>query len=149
MAHEERNAWAALIASIITFAYFGSRLWRGTIGGAYDGSDGLSVWAWDVIWLMIGGIVVTIVVVIAFNILYAIVTLTPNPQFVTDERDTMISRRGSQVTLAISSAGFILAVVLLATHWTAIAALNTMLIGMALGATASEIYRVAVYRLGL
>jgi hypothetical protein len=149
MPYEERNAWSALIAGVITFFIFGTRIWSGTVDGAYVGDAGLSLWAWDVIWLIGGGIGLTIVVVIAFQILYAILTMTPNPQFITDERDTMISRHGSLITLIVSSGGFMVAVVLLATGWTALSALNTILGSMALSGMASEIYRVAVYRFGL
>lgn len=149
MPYEERNAWSALIAGVITFFVFGTRIWSGTVDGAYGGDDGLSVWAWDVIWLIGGGIGLTIVVVIAFQILYAILTLTPNPQFITDERDTMISRHGSLITLIVSSGGFMVSVVMLAMGWSPLAALNTILGSMALAGMASEIYRVAVYRFGL
>ena len=149
MEHEERNAWAAIIAGLITFIYFGSTIWTGTASGGYGGVDGLSLWAWDVVWLIGGGIVVTIVVMIAFQILYAIVTNTRKPSFITDERDVTISRRGAQITLAVCSGGFILAVILLAMGWSAVAGLNCVLVGMAIGAFASDFYRIAVYRLGL
>ena len=149
MAHEERNAWAALIASIFVFVYFGGHIWSTTAGGGYAGTAGLSLWAWDVIWFILGGIAAVIVSVIAFNVLYAIITRSPNPGFLTDERDMAITRTGTLITLGITSAGFIGAVILLAMGWGAIAGFNTILIGMALGAFASDIYRVAVYRLGL
>ncbi len=149
MPHEERNAWGALIASAITFIYFGGQIWAATVAGGYAIADGLRLWAWDVLYLMGGGIVITIIVMIAFNILYAIVTNTPNPSFITDERDTMISRRGVQVTLVIASAGFIAAVIMLARGWGAVGALNAILIGMAAGAVAGDLYKVAVYRFGL
>jgi len=148
MAFEERNAWSALIACLITFALFGWPIWVGTAQGTYTGTEGLSLWAWDVIWLMGGGIAVGIAVVIAFQILFAIVTRTEKPQFISDERDMMINRRGAVVTLAVISGGFIVAVGLLAWGMTALAALNTILVGMAAGAIASEIYRLAVYRFG-
>uniref|UniRef100_UPI004047BAFB hypothetical protein n=1 Tax=Yoonia sp. TaxID=2212373 RepID=UPI004047BAFB len=148
MNHEERNAWGAVIASTITFLYFGGRIWGATVAGIYATDDGLRLWAWDVLWLMGGGIVITIVVMIAFQILYAIATNTPNPSFITDERDTMISRRGVQVTLVVASTGFILAVIMLARGWGAVGALNTILVGMAAGAVAGDLYKIAVYRFG-
>lgn len=149
MPNEERNAWGGLIAALITFAYFGRRIWTNTANGTYSTADGLSFWAWDVIWLILGGIGIVIVTLIVFHILYAIIMRVENPNFVTDERDIMITRRGGQVTLFIISAGFIVAVGLLAFGHTALTALNTILVGLALGSCASEFYRLAVYRLGL
>ena len=148
MAFEERNAWSALIACVISFGIFGRPIWVGTAQGRYADTNGLSIWAWDVIWLIGGGIAVGIAVVIAFQIAFAILTRTPKPQFISDERDLMINRRGALVTLVVISAGFILAVGLLAWGMSALAALNTILAGMAAGAIAAEIYRVAIYRFG-
>ncbi|MDG1377205.1 MAG: DUF2178 domain-containing protein [Yoonia sp.] len=149
MSYEECNAWSALISGLITFAIFGSPIWAGTVGGTYETVDGLTLWAKDVLWLIGGGIGIGIAVVIGFQIVYALATRTEKPQFLTDERDIMISRRGSVVTLVIASAGFILGVVLMALGWTALAGLNAILGGMAAGAVISEAYRIAVYRFGL
>ncbi len=149
MEHEERNAVSALISGVVTFMLFGRDIWEGTVAGTYDTDQGLSLWAWDVLWLIGGGIVVCIVVLIAFQILYAIATNTENPTFVTDERDHMISRRGSLVTLFVISASFLIAVVMLSQNWGPLAAFNTILLGMFAGSMFADIYRVAVYRLGL
>jgi hypothetical protein len=86
---------------------------------------------------------------IAFQILYAIVTNTPNPSFLTGERDTLIIRCGIQVTLVVASVGFTLAVIMLAHGWGAVGALNMILAGMALGAFAGDLFRIAVCRFGL
>jgi hypothetical protein len=56
MPHEERNAWGAIIASVITFTYFGGRIWAATTSCGYGGADGLRLRAWNVIWLMLGGV---------------------------------------------------------------------------------------------
>ncbi len=149
MASEERNAIGAFIASIITFIYFGTPIWRKTQAGAYSGDEGLVSWAHDVLWLMGGGIVIGIVVMIAFHILLSIITNNPSPEMITDERDRMIGRRGTLITLVIASAGFIAAIVMLAVGWGAIAALNTILVGMALGSTISEIQKMVYYRFGI
>ncbi|MCO4842887.1 MAG: DUF2178 domain-containing protein [Yoonia sp.] len=149
MSFEERGAWSAILSGLITFYWFGRPIWHGTTSGTYNTPDGLSLWAWDVIWLIGGGGVLAMGIMILFNILYAIATNQSKPQFISDERDTMINKRGAVITLVIVSGGFIIAVGMLATGWTALAALNTILIGMGLGGVGSEIYRVAIYRLGL
>lgn len=149
MSFEERGAWSAILSGFIVFFWFGRPIWHGTTDGTYSAADGLSLWAWDVIWLIGGGVVVAIVVLVVGQVLYAIVTGTEKPQFLSDERDFAINTRGAVVTLVVISGGFLVSVVLLASGWSALAALNTILLGMSLGAIASEIYRIAVYRLGL
>lgn len=149
MTYEERNAWSAIIAGTLAYIVFGRPIWKRTIDGTYDAMPDFSMWAWDVIWLIGGGVVFSIIVVILFQIAYAIVTRTEKPQFLTDERDHMISRQGTLITLIVSSFGFMLAVVFLAMGWSALMALNTILASMAVAGFASELYRVAVYRFGL
>lgn len=149
MSYEERGAWSAILSGIVAFFWFGRPIWTATTTGTYSNADGLALWAWDVIWLIGAGVLLAIVILILFNILYAIATNQPDPQFISDERDTMITKRGSVVSLVIISGGFLVAVGLLAYGATALAALNAILIGMGIGGVASEVYRVAVYRLGL
>ena len=149
MSSEERNAFGAIIASLITLYFFGAPIWQSTQSGGYEAADGLSLWARDVLWLMGGGIVITIIVMIAFHIVLAIVTGNENPEMVTDERDHMITRRGTLATLIVCSGAFIIAVIGLATGWSAVAGFNTILAGMFAGAFASELVRIVSYRLGL
>ena len=149
MTSEERNAIGAIIAGIITFLIFGTRIWRTTASGGYDGDVGLSAWGWDVILLIFGGIGITITTVIVLHVVIAIVTNTPNPEMVADERDRMIAKRGTLATLVVVSTGFMAAVLMLATGWSAVAALNTILLGMALGSFASEFVKIAAYRFGI
>ena len=128
---------------------WGRPIWNGTVTGAYEGVDGLSLWAWDVIWLIGGGVILTVAVMILFNIAYAIATSQPKLQFISDERDSRINNRGAVVSLVVISIGFLIAVGLLAMGWSGLAGLNTILIGMAAAGFVSELYRIAAYRLGL
>lgn len=149
MSFEERGAWSAILSSVVAFFWWGRPIWNGTVTGAYDGVDGLSLWAWDVIWLIGGGVILAFVIMILFNIAYAIATNEPKLQFISDERDTRINNRGAVVSLVVISCGFPIAVGLLAMGWSVLAALNTILIGMAIAGFGSQVCRVAVYRLGL
>lgn len=148
MSFEERGAWSAILSGIVAFLWWGRRIWNGTATGKYDGADGLSLWAWDVIWLIGGGVVLAIAILILFNVAYAIVTRQPRLQFITDERDKTIGNRGALVSLVCISSGFLVAVGLLAWGWSGLAALNTVLIGMAVAGIASEVWRIAAYRWG-
>ena len=149
MEFEERGAWSAILSSVVAFFWWGRPIWNGTVTGAYYGADGLSLWAWDVICLIGGGAVLAFAIMILFNIAYGIATNQPKLQFVTDERDKRINNRGAVVSLVVISSGFLIAVGLLAMGWGVLAALNTLLIGMAIAGLGSETYRIAAYRLGL
>ncbi len=149
MSFEERSAWSAILSGVVAYFLFGRPIWNGTVTGAYEGADGMSLWAWDVIWLIGGGVILAVGMLILFNIAYAIATGQRRLQFLSDERDARINTRGAAVSLAVISGGFLVAVVLLAMGWSVLAALNTMLIGMAIAGFGSEMCRIAVYRLGL
>jgi|GEM_PF-1027777 len=149
MSFEERGAWSAILSGVVAFFLWGRPIWNGTVTGGYDGVDGPSLWAWDVIWLMGGGAILAFAIMVLFNIAYAIATKQPKLQFNSDERDTKISYRGAMVSLVVISSGFVIAVGLLAMGWSVLAALNTILIGMAVAGFGSEVCRVMVYRLGL
>ncbi len=148
MSSEERNAVGAIISFMVTIWIFGRPIWAKTTSGAYAAADGLQDWGRDVLWLMGGGIVITIVAMILFHIILSIVTGDTNPQMITDERDRAISRIGSIVSLVGASGGFISAVIALALGMEAVFAFNCVLVGMTGGAIASEVLRVALYRLG-
>ncbi len=149
MSHNERNAVAALIASIIVLGYFGTRIGSTWSAGGYDGPDGINLWARTVIWMIPVGIVMTVVTTIGFNILHAIFTNTPNPSFVTDERDMQIARRAMQVSMIVISATFMLAIAGLAWGLSALAMFNLILAGFALGSVAAEIFRLVIYRMSM
>lgn len=149
MSFEERGAWSAILSGVVAFFWWGRPIWNGTVTGAYGGVDGLSRWAWDVIWLIGGGVIVAIVIMILFNIAYAIATNQPKLQFISDERDKRINNRGSVVSLIVISGGFLIAVGMLAMGWSALAALNTILIGAAIAGFGSEVCRIAAYHLGM
>lgn len=149
MSSEERSAYVAIFSSVVTMIYFGVPIWNNTASGAYSVASGLAIWGTDVLWLMGGGIVITIVVAIVTHLLFVIANKGDSTESLMDERDRMIGRRGLLVTLMCVCAGFILSVIGFAMGWSAIAGLNLILIGMIFGSFASEVVRIAHYRLGL
>ena len=148
MSFEERGAWSGMVSGVLAFFIWGRPIWTGTVTGAFDGPDGLARWAIQVIWLIGGGVLLAIAVLVLFNIGYAILTRQPKPQFIIDERDTRISHRGALVSLIVVNCAILIAIILLALGLSALAALNTILVGMAVAAVASEMLRIVVYRLG-
>lgn len=148
MSFEERGAWSALLSGAVVFFWLGIPIWNNTATGAYDGADGLSLWAWDVIWLIGGGAALTFAIMILFNLAYAITTRQSMLQFISDERDKSINNRGAVVSSVVTSGGFLIAIGLLATGWSPVAALSTALIGTAIAAFGSLACRLAIYRSG-
>lgn len=148
MSFEERGAWSAVVSGIVAFFLWGHPIWRNTATGIYEGADGLALWAWDVIRLIGGGVVLALVMLFLFHIAYAVATRQSKLQFLTDERDKRIGNRAATVSLVVTSSAILLAIVLLAAGQSALAALNTILVGMALAALGSELWRIAIYRLG-
>ena len=149
MSHEERNTFAALMTSVFVLIYFGSSLRRDWRAGAFDGADGVATWAQTVLWIIPFCMVITIVVTIAVNILHAIATNTPNPSLLSDERDAMISKRGSLVTMIVASFGFIGALFAMAFGWSAIAGLSLILFGFWASDFIGNLTKIAAYRCGL
>lgn len=146
MSQEERNAFAGVITSFFVLGYFGNRIYARLMAGAYDGPDGLMIWARSVLGMMAISIGLTIAITIGFTILYAIVTNTPDPSTITDERDVEISKRGVVVTLVTLSAGLFIALGGAAFGWSALVTLNVILLGFAVGALFGDLSKLAAYR---
>ena len=105
---------------------------------------------WLAVFLLIAiGIGVAIVVTILFNIAYAMITGEKKPDFLHDERDTLIGLRGMQATMVVLSAGIVLAIIALAAGAAILTVLNLILIACALGSFASEVTKLVLYRRGV
>ena len=114
MSHEERNTVAQILAGIMVNIYVIRKLQNMYADGRLVGDETIQVWAQAMLWVIPIGIAAVIATTILFNILHAIVTNTPKPSFLVDERDHAISRFGMQITMVISSIGLIGMVIALA-----------------------------------
>jgi hypothetical protein len=148
MSYEERNTWVELIANVVIVAWFGHRVWTLNGEGAFDGADGLTVWAQTVLWMIPISIVMTVVLSILFNIGASVAMRDHDPSFISDERDKRFGSRGMMVAMGVASTGLILGLVLLALGGTALVTLNVVLFAFAFGAFASQAVRLYFYRRG-
>lgn len=148
MPYQQRNTIVAVFTNLIVMSVFVWWVWGLHAEGAFAGADGLAVWAQTVLWIIPASVVATIILTIVFNIIFAIITREPNPSFVVDERDRVISNKGMMTTIAVASAGFIAAVGALAFGWEAFWALNIILGGFALADLAGSVTKLALYRRG-
>ena len=148
MSFEERNAVSGIFACFVMWAIMLSVLLQKTAAGLFEGAAGPMLWARTVLWLILIGIAVAIVITILINIAYAILSGEKKPNFLQDERDTMIGLRGTQATLLVLSAGIVGAIVMLAFGAAILTVLNFILASCALSSFASDLTRLILYRRG-
>lgn len=149
MSFEERNAVSGILICFVTWSVMLSVLLQKSADGLFDGRAGLEHWAQTVLWLILTGIAIAIVLTIIFNIAYAIITGEKKPDFLRDERDTLIGLRGIQATLIVITSGIVGAIVALAFGISIIAVLNLILAACALSSLASDVTKLVLYRRGL
>jgi len=143
MVYEERNAWAGLIVSIIAVTVYVVVVVQQAGGGPLVEVD----WVPIMLWIIGGGIVVTIVV----SILWGIIAGMRDPDGVgkSDQRDRDIahmSTRVGQAFLVIAGLGVIVLCAVQA-DWFWIA--QTMFFGFALSSIIGGVASVIAYRRGL
>ena len=148
MSFEERNAVSGILVSFVAWGIMLSVLLRKSAAGLFEGSAGLMHWAQAVLWLILIGIAVAIVMTILFNIAYAIISGEKKPDFLRDERDTLIGLRGMQATLVVLSTGIVFAFIALAFGTSILTVLNMILGACALSSFASEVTKLILYRRG-
>ncbi|AZS48590.1 hypothetical protein [Microbacterium oxydans] len=143
MVFEERNAWAGLIVSPIVMVAYVVLVLQNAGGGPLTDVD----WFPLMLWVIGGGIVVTIAVTIGWGLIAGI--KDPDGVGRSDIRDRDISRMGGRVEqgfVVIAGLGVIaLCAVGADVFWIA----NTMFAGFAVSAFIGCIARVIAYRRGL
>ncbi len=149
MEYEERNALGGVISTCAVTGWFGGRLLGQHRDGAFNGSDGVTLWAQSVLWMVPASMAICIGAIILIHVAHAILTATPHQGVLTDERDTAIGRRAMQMTLVVASVGFIAAIAALAAGWSALAGMNIVLAGFVAGDLSGNLFKLAIYRLGL
>jgi hypothetical protein len=149
MSYEERNAVSGILVCCVTWAVMLTVLLRKTAEGRFDGQAGLVQWGQAVLWLIAIGIAIAIVMTILFNIAYAIISGEKKPDFLRDERDTVIGLRGIQATLIVITTGIVAAFAALAMGAAILTVLNMILAACALSSFASDVTKLVLYRRGL
>ena len=148
MSFEERNAVSGILVGFVTWVIMWTVLLRKSAAGQFAGADGLQAWAQAVLWLIVIGIAMAIVMTILFNIAYAVISGAKKPDFLHDERDTLIGLRGIQATLIVLSSGIVAAFIALAWGTSVLIVLNLILASCALSSFASEVTKLILYRRG-
>lgn len=149
MTYEERNNLVAIFTNLLVCGYFIQQITGKFAAGVFDGPDGLAIWAQTILWIIPVSIVATIVLTIVANILFAIAARDPDPEMVSDERDRTFGTRAMLTSMIVASAGFIMALVMLAFFdWSAFFALNLILAGFAVADLSGNLVKFVSYRRG-
>jgi hypothetical protein len=93
-------------------------------------------------------VVLTILLTIAFNIVFAIATGDRDPSFQKDERDAMFEMRGNGATTLLMVLGFIGSIVALAAGSSALTAFLILYFLTAAGSLMGDIVKLLSYRAG-
>ncbi|MBL4812388.1 MAG: hypothetical protein JKX69_08575 [Rhodobacteraceae bacterium] len=150
MTHEERSNLIAIFSALAVIIYLALKLSGMNEAGAFAGPDAVKIWARTVLWIIPISIVSMIVLTILATILFAIVTNTPDPVLIVDERDRQIGSWGTKVSILAVSAGFIMSIIALAFFgWTALAALNCIFFSFAIGDLFGNLTKMFLWRRGV
>lgn len=147
MSYGEREALSGLVTSLIVIVLFLWQLSGQTAAGAFDGPEGLRLWARSVLVLIGWSIGIAIAVAILSAVLHGILT-GEKPDDRRDERDRDIDRRALTWAWYLLSFGLLGIIVGLALGDTAVKAMNTVLALCLLSEAFRDAAKVMLYRRG-
>lgn len=149
MTYQQKNAAVSLFSMVLVFAIYSVKIALLYQAGRFEAADGMSVLGQSVLLLIAASIIVTVLASLAFNIVQAIVTTTPPPSFVVDERDRAIELRGLRTSVYVTGGGFCLAMIALALDQPVFWVLNLIVFSFALGVITDNLLKLNLYRKGL
>ncbi|MEV7611133.1 hypothetical protein AB0N61_16715 [Microbacterium sp. NPDC089320] len=143
MVYEERNAWAGLVVSLLAITAYVVTLLQQAAGGPVTEVD----WPPLMLWMIGGGIVVTI----AISIIWGMIAGARDPDGAgrSDIRDRDIGRMGSRVEQAFVAIAGTVVILLCALRADVFWIAHTMFAGFAVAAIVGGFARVVAYRRGL
>lgn len=136
-----------MVSSLLVGGLFYLWISAGMAEGAFEGPTGSQAWARLVLKLIGFGVLTALVAHVAAVVLHAAITREAIEDL-SDERDRAIKARGMQVTLALTSFGFLGMVGLLAWGVPAPVGLNLLLAGCILGEFFGSLAKIYLYRRG-
>ncbi|MBI9050233.1 MAG: hypothetical protein JEZ00_12495 [Anaerolineaceae bacterium] len=109
MSYEEKNITVSLSSSIFILGYFVVKWLQMFQGEGLIASRIYSLWATVIIATIVVNIAGSILTNIVMSIVHAIKTQSEDPeQFITDERDKLISLKGSKISYIVFSIGVLI-----------------------------------------
>jgi hypothetical protein len=116
--------------------------------GGFAGPDGVAEIAKQTLWIIGGSIVFTIVATILTEIIYAVVTRSPNANQIVDERDRQIERTGDRIGGHFAGAIFGVALIAMAMGVSHLWGIVIITYGFFFGSMLSAVIRLIQHRRG-
>lgn len=148
MSYQEKRIVATIVSAVLVFGGYYAVVIQMAQNGRFDGADATALLGKSILVLIFAGIVLNILITIAFNILFAIAGKESNPSFVVDERDKLIELRGLRTAFRLTSVGVILAMGALALGYSIFLVLNMIVASFAVGDLIGNIVMLRNYRRG-
>ena len=146
MNFQQKNIYVSLFTVLILFSVYYWKVSGLYAAGAFDGPDGIRLIGKAILMLMAVGVVLRIVGMILFNIFHAILTNTPKPSFLIDERDREIEMKALKVGNCFTFFGMVSAFIALAMGWSIFAVFQIIIGACAVSALAEVAAQFILYR---
>ncbi len=146
MNFQQKNIYVSFLTMLILLSIYYWKVSDLHAAGAFDGPEGIRLIGKAILVLMAGWIVLLTVGTVLSSILYSKLTNTPEPSFLIDERDREIELRSIRVGYFTTGAGFVLAMIALATGWSIFAVFQILIAGCAVSALAEAATQFILYR---
>jgi len=146
MNFQQKNIYASLFTIVILF---GAYYWKVSdlyTAGAFDGPDGTRLIGKAILALMAVGVILRIIGMILISIFHAILTNTPKPSFLIDERDREIEMQALKVGNNFTFFSMVSAFIALAMGWSIFAVFQIIIAGCAVSALAEVATQFILYR---
>lgn len=146
MNFQQKNIYASLFTVLILF---GAYYWKVSdlyAAGAFDGPDGTRLIGKAILTLMVAGIMLRIIGMILIGIFHAILTNTPKPSFLIDERDREIEMQALKVGNNFTFFGMVSAFIALAMGWSIFAVFQIIIGACAVSSLAEVATQFILYR---
>lgn len=109
-----KSIWIQLTAEVAVLAWFVWRFAQRYLAGAFDGPDGMMALGRTMLWFVAAMVVSVIALHVVGLVAIAVARGGEEPDTTMDERDRAIEWSGERVSNALSGAGFVAGLVLLA-----------------------------------
>ena len=148
MSFQERNVVSAFIVGLGFFVVYTMWIPMELRAGEFAGPDGVAAMAKRTLWIIGGSIVVTIIVTILTEVIYAVATKSGNSDQFVDERDRQIEHTGDRIGGHLASAIFGVAMVAMAMGVSHLWGIVIITYGFFFGAMLSGVIRMIQHRRG-
>lgn len=149
MTYQVKKAIVSIFSSIPILIFYGMYAYSKHQSGTIDMATDLAFWA-KLMLITIGiGIVLTIVIHIAFHIINAIITEREDDPMIEDEMDKLVELKSDRFSFILVGMGFIAALVTLVLKMPPAVMLNVLFFSCYVGSIIGEIAKIFFYQRGI